>query len=155
MNDESNQSVKSRFKCTPCIFFYLTRNGKNGKEVLLQLRDHTGYMDGKYHFGAAGHVEAGESFAEAAIREAAEEIGITVLPEDLILKYISYGLDDKYLRCVFGSKAYTGAPRVCEPDKCAGLLWADVDNLPENIVPFLPAIIHDIENGGKFDRGIM
>lgn len=155
MNNEPRQSAKIRFKCTPCVFIYLTRESKNGKEILLQLRENTGYMDGKYHFGAAGHVEAGETFAQAAIREAAEEIGVEILPEDLILKYISYSLDEAYLRCVFGAKTYTGTPHVCEPNKCAGLLWAKIDDLPENIAPYIPDIIHDIEHGGKFDRGIM
>ena len=54
-----------------------------GTEVLLQLRRNTGYMDGYWATGAAGHVESGESVLQAACREAREEVGVVLAPEDL------------------------------------------------------------------------
>ena len=47
------------------------------EEVLLQLRQGTGYRDGHWAAAAAGHVEKGESVYDAALREAAEEVGVT------------------------------------------------------------------------------
>ena len=38
----------------------LTRVNENGeKEILLQLRQNTGYMDNMYDFACSGHVEKG------------------------------------------------------------------------------------------------
>ncbi|MEZ5085322.1 MAG: NUDIX domain-containing protein [Tessaracoccus sp.] len=37
--------------------------------VLLQLRQNTGYMDGHWTAGAAGHVEPGETAPQAAARD--------------------------------------------------------------------------------------
>src|SRR4051812_1829127 len=50
--------------------------------VLLHLRRGTGYRDDHWAV-LAGHVDPGESVHEAAVREAAEEAGITVAVEDL------------------------------------------------------------------------
>ena len=49
-------------------------------EVLLQLRQNTGYMDGHWAAAAAGHVERGETAYDAAQREAAEELDIATSP---------------------------------------------------------------------------
>jgi 8-oxo-dGTP diphosphatase len=48
---------------------------REGDKALFVLRENTGYMDGKYSL-PAGHVEAGESFIQAAIRETFEEVGL-------------------------------------------------------------------------------
>ena len=42
---------------------------------------------------------------------------------------------------------------LCEPNKCGNLLWADMDNLPKNIIPYVPSIIEDIKLGIKYDDG--
>ena len=38
---------------------------------------------GKWDTSVGGHVDPGESYAEAACREGAEELGLTILPNDL------------------------------------------------------------------------
>ncbi|MDN5754829.1 MAG: NUDIX domain-containing protein, partial [Micrococcaceae bacterium] len=57
---------------------------RRADQVLLQLRQGTGYMDGCWAAAAAGHLEAGESAVQAAVREAQEELGITIDPEQLV-----------------------------------------------------------------------
>ena len=62
----------------------LTRNGGDGlREVLLGYKK-TGFGTGKI-VALGGHVEPGESAAEAAAREVKEESGIRVTPESLVL----------------------------------------------------------------------
>ena len=68
-----------RFQVVPAAYVILRRDA----QVLLQLRRGTGYRDGHWACGAAGHVEAGETVLDAAVREAGEEAGIDVHPADL------------------------------------------------------------------------
>ena len=60
---------------------FLLREGDNGAEVLLGLKQ-TGFGKGKI-VGIGGHVEAGESDAQAVIREVLEETGVMLQLEDL------------------------------------------------------------------------
>ncbi|MFJ6079748.1 8-oxo-dGTP diphosphatase [Pseudarthrobacter sp. NPDC092419] len=60
---------------------FLVRDGRAGREVLLGLKK-TGFGRGKI-VGLGGHVEPGETDAEAACREVYEESGVLVRQEDL------------------------------------------------------------------------
>jgi 8-oxo-dGTP diphosphatase len=64
------------FVVVPASYVYLLRDGIGGPEVLLQLRQNTGYMDGHWAAAAAGHVERGETAYDTARREAVEELGV-------------------------------------------------------------------------------
>jgi 8-oxo-dGTP diphosphatase len=67
---------------TPVTLCFLLRDRPDGgTEVLLGLKK-TGFGRGKI-VGLGGHVEPGESHAEAACREVQEESGVTVLERDL------------------------------------------------------------------------
>jgi 8-oxo-dGTP diphosphatase len=63
------------------LCFLLRERPGDGTEVLLGLKK-TGFGTGKI-VGLGGHVEAGETDAEAARREVLEEAAIVVLEEDL------------------------------------------------------------------------
>ncbi|MET3719838.1 MULTISPECIES: 8-oxo-dGTP diphosphatase [unclassified Arthrobacter] len=65
----------------PVTLCFLLRDTPAGQEVLLGLKK-SGFGTGKI-VGLGGHVEAGESDAEAVCREVFEEAGVTVLEEDL------------------------------------------------------------------------
>jgi len=105
-------------------------------------------MDGKYDLAASGHVEAGESMMQTMQREAKEEIGIDIPDEALEFLLFVDAPEENYHKGIFGAKRYIGEPKVQEPDKCGGLLWADIDDLPHNIIPYLPAAIKIINGGG-------
>ena len=133
---------------------FLTRINENGKkEILLQLRQNTGYMDDKYDFACSGHVEKGESFAAALVRETKEEIGLNIKIEDLKFLTVIHHYQNDYVQSIFTTSKFEGKPIICEPNKCGNLLWADMDNLPKNIIPYVPSIIEDIKLGIKYDDG--
>ena len=60
--------VGGRFVVVPAAYVFLLREGSRGTEVLLQLRQNTGYRDGYWAAAAAGHVERGETAYDAAHR---------------------------------------------------------------------------------------
>ena len=60
---------------------FLLREGETGTEVLLGLKQ-TGFGRGKI-VGIGGHVEPGETHAQAVIREVHEETGVVLQAADL------------------------------------------------------------------------
>ena len=68
---------------TPTCLCLLTRTGGDGRRQVLLGHKKTGLGTGKI-VGLGGHVEPGESPAEAAAREVKEEAGLHVAPEALV-----------------------------------------------------------------------
>ena len=88
-----------------------------------------------------GHLEYGESFEQAAIRETKEETGLEINKGDVCV----YGVTNDffkesgkhYVTVHLIARHFKGTPEICEPDKCAKWQWFDLRSLPENL--FLPA----------------
>ena len=125
----------TRFVVVPAAYLYLLRHGS----VLLQRRAGTGFMDGHWA-GAAGHVEEGESAAEAALREAREELGVSVQDGDLlplcaIHRRHSAAPVDQRVDFFFGCSRWSGEPVLQEPHKADDLSWFDLPALPDPVVP--------------------
>lgn len=133
--------MTSRFQVVPAVYVALVRDGDGGPEVLLQLRRGTGFMDGRWAHGAAGHVELGESAPQAAVREAAEELGVTVAAASLghvatLHRTVAVHQPSEERIDVFTTtRSWSGEPRALEPEKSAGLRWWPLDALPEELVP--------------------
>ncbi|HET6626210.1 MAG TPA: NUDIX domain-containing protein [Nocardioidaceae bacterium] len=120
------------------------------REVLLQLRQGTGYMDGYWATGAAGHVEKGESVYEAAAREAAEELDVhdIDLTPLCAMQRTGTGLPiDERVDYFFAAASWSGEPRIVEPDKCADLRWFGLDDLPASVVPHERKVLELIRAG--------
>jgi 8-oxo-dGTP diphosphatase len=129
-----------RFRVVPAAYVALLRPAaEGGEEVLLQLRRGTGFMDGRWACGAAGHVEAGESVLEAAAREAREELGVEVLDlEPLTTLHRTGGTGravDERVDWFFGCRRWRGEPRLLETAKAADLRWWPLAALPDLVVP--------------------
>lgn len=133
--------MTDRFSLVPAAYVFLRRDGPDGPEVLLQLRQHTGFMDDHYAAGAAGHVERGETAYDAARREALEELGVELsgLTFQATLQRTRRGADiDERVDFFFTAESWTGEPTVRETDKCAELRWCRLDaldTLPRPVVP--------------------
>ena len=78
---------KDRFKLIPAVYLLLQHDNK----ILLARRANTGYQDGKYSL-PAGHLDGDELATTGIIREAKEEIGIDLLPEDVSLVHTCHRL---------------------------------------------------------------
>jgi 8-oxo-dGTP diphosphatase len=127
--------------------------GADGCEVLLQLRQGTGYRDGHWATAAAGHVEKGESVFAAARREAREELAVTV--DELVplcAMHRTYGAMlaepiDERVDYFFTTRTWSGEPRIVEPDKCADLRWFGLTELPEPVVPHELEVLQALRTG--------
>ena len=130
--------MPDRFVVVPASYLYLLRDGEQGTEVLLQLREGTGYMDGFWAAAAAGHVERGETATAAAAREAAEELGISAVDltfELTMQRTARAAAVDERVDFFFSARTWSGEPALMEPDKAAELRWFPLTALPEATVP--------------------
>lgn len=131
------------FTLVPAAYVLPLRPGPAGTpEVLLQLRQNTGYMDDHWATGIAGHVEDGESVLATAVREAGEELGITIEEADLEPLTAMHRTNDlggapleQRVDFFFALRRWSGEPTVQEPLKNAGIRWFSLDALPEKVPP--------------------
>lgn len=146
--------MEERYKSLVSVHLILTRTSGNVREILLQKRKNTGYMDGFYTLGASGHLEDNESVRDAVVRETMEELNVKVNPQDLELVTISHEKteDHTYLRLFFHTEIYEGKVSIGEPDRCEEISWYDIDKLPENIVPHLKMEIDNFKNNKIYDE---
>ncbi len=140
-----------RFVVVPAAYLYLLRDaGNGGTQVLLQRRRNTGYMDGRWAAAAAGHVERGETAFDAGRREAAEELGITVV--DLSFELTMHRTQgdqpiDERVDFFFSARTWHGEPRLAEPDKADALEWFDLRDLPPSTVPHERVALEHLGSG--------
>lgn len=135
------------FTFVSAAHLFLIRNG----QVLLLRRFNTGYEDGKYSV-PAGHLDGGEQVKAAAIREAREEVGIAIAPEDLdIVGVMHRKAEDERIDFFVATLRWEGEPCNCEPHKCDQLRWADLDDLPVNIIPYVRQALENYQGGKWFD----
>ena len=142
-----------RFQVVPAAYVFPRRTVDGVEQVLLQLRQGTGYMDGHWAAAAAGHVEAGESVLDAAVRETAEELGIGIDPADLVplcamhRTSAPHGPVDERVDFFFECRRWTGEPRTVEADKSVALRWFDLAALPEPVVPHERQVLDALMRG--------
>jgi mutator protein MutT len=130
----------------PASYLFLEKENK----ILLLRRYNTKYEDGKYSM-IAGHVDPGETFSQCIVREAKEEAGIFIAPEDITVAHIMQRnsqkpINNERIDVFFTVKKWTGEIQNKEPQKCDDLSWFDINNLPENTIPYIKHVITCISN---------
>lgn len=133
------------------VMLILTR----GDEVLLALRQGTGYADGMWNL-PSGKLEDGEHALDALIREAREEIGITLTSDQLRHVGVVHCRNPEAqgrIGLFFTAPSHPehqGEPYNAEPHKCAKLAWYPFDALPHNTVPYTIAGLDLYRTGQGF-----
>jgi len=118
--------------------------------ILLLRRFNTGFRDGEYTV-PAGHMDGGETVVEAGIREGKEEVGLDLNADDLTFSSVMHRIEDvERVDFFFQVHQWSGEPFNAEPDKCDDLRWFDMDQLPENTVPYVRQALSNHVNGIRF-----
>lgn len=104
-------------------------------EILFWKRKNTGFADAYYQL-PSGHLEVDEheSIEECCCRELKEEVWITVLPQDLRLRFFHHSYwpgTNPYMWYFFDVLSYSGDIINTEPHKCEHLKWIHPDNFSE------------------------
>lgn len=121
-------------------------------QILLLRRFNTGYRDGEYSV-PAGHLDGNETVIAAGIREAKEEVGVDIEATGLHFSSVMHRIeDDERVDFFVRVHEWQGEPFNAEPDKCDDLRWADVGDLPENIIPYVRKAIQNHRQGNVFDE---
>jgi 8-oxo-dGTP pyrophosphatase MutT (NUDIX family) len=130
------------------VFLVLSR----GDEVLLALRENTGYADGQWNL-PSGKVEQGEHILAAVLREAREEVGLRLEPGDVrlaatvhLLSAAGQGRLGLFFHVTHDPGRH-GEPVNAEPHKCAGIGWYPADGPPVPTVPYTVAGVESWRNG--------
>ncbi|MFE7511555.1 NUDIX domain-containing protein [Streptomyces sp. NPDC057540] len=126
---------------------------EQGGKVLLGLRHpDSAYAGGLWHV-LAGHCEY-EAATACLVREAHEEAGLVIGQDALSLVHTVHAVDRPggrpRIQLFFRAHSWEGTPELREPDKTVAWRYADVDGLPDAIVPYTRAALEGIRAGRPY-----
>lgn len=138
-----------KFLVRAAVYLILLKENK----ILLAKRFNTGWMDGKYSL-IAGHLDGNESVSKAMIREAKEEAGIKIEKGNLKPATIIHRKypDQEYFDFFFVCNKWVGNPTIMETDKCDDMSWFSLDNLPDNLLPYIKEALNNYKNQIPFSE---
>ncbi len=141
---------KERFRIIPAVYLILINDSN---EILLLKRANSGFMDGWYSL-PAGHLDGNESFATGMIREAKEEVGIEINPDDVHVRVTMNRItpERECIDIFFTVDKYTGTIENKEPYKCSELKFYPLDALPENTIPYVAQAIECHQKGITYNE---
>jgi 8-oxo-dGTP diphosphatase len=143
----SKTVARDWFKVVAAVHLFLIRDG----QVLLLRRFNTGYEDGQYSV-IAGHLDGGEEVTTAMRREAREEAGIEIAPENLrVVGVMHRKSTEERIDFFLTTTEWAGEITNREPTKCDELAWFDLDRLPENVIPYVRRALENYRRGRWFN----
>jgi 8-oxo-dGTP diphosphatase len=130
---------RERFKLSLSVFLFLIQDNS----VLLIKRSNTGWMDG-YYSVPAGALDGNENLVQAVIREAKEEVNVTVAKKDVQLVHTMHNMThgEEWIGAFFVAHKWKGIPKVNEPEKHSEVKWVSIDSLPDNVIPYVKQAIN-------------
>ncbi|OQY34370.1 MAG: hypothetical protein B6241_05140 [Spirochaetaceae bacterium 4572_59] len=145
----TNTILPKRNTNIPASYLVLIKDAK----VLLLQRKNTGFMDGWYSF-IAGHADKGESFTQAAVREAREEAGLELDPKKIKVSHMMHRNSDDSVRMdvFFTVESWKGTLENREPEKCSDLSWFFLEDLPEKTIPYIRDALNYIRAGISYSE---
>jgi ADP-ribose pyrophosphatase YjhB (NUDIX family) len=129
---------------------YLVLIDKDNRVLQLK-RQNTGFADGEYGL-PAGHVDGNEEARLAMCREAKEEVGLTLHPEQLKFVHTMHRHcgDHERLDLFFECREWEGEPVNAEPHKCSELRWSPLNDLPSETINYYKQMFEYVERGETY-----
>lgn len=129
---------RERFKLSVSVFLLLKKND----EILLLKRSNTGWMDGFFSI-PAGALDGQEKLSDAIVREAKEEVDITVAAKNIQLFHTMHCFThgEEWLGQFFVANNWEREPKVNEPQKHSEVKWVKMNELPDNVIPYVKQAI--------------
>ncbi|MFN4079734.1 MAG: NUDIX domain-containing protein [Saprospiraceae bacterium] len=125
---------------------------KDGKLLFLRQTKKNG---GKYSL-IGGNVEDHEFAREALAREAREESGIVVSPDDMRLVHVLHRhklkKDQVFLVLYFRADRFQGEPASLEPAKFQDVRWIDKTALPDNLSKSTRHVLEALDAGQLYSE---
>lgn len=89
--------------------------------------------------GIRHHVGPGRAVARPAergalIREAREEVGVVIDEREVEFTHVMHNSSSDGRVAFFSVRRWTGVPENLEPDKCSGLRWFSLGDLPDHLI---------------------
>jgi ADP-ribose pyrophosphatase YjhB (NUDIX family) len=137
---------KDRHTIRAAVFVFLMKEEK----TFLLRRQNTGWADGMFTV-PSGHVDAGETVPQAAIKEVVEEAGVTVREEDLEFVHVQY-VHDVYVNFYFRTERWEGEPHIGEPELASECGWFPLSGLPHDTIYHIQAML--LESRGGYFSGV-
>lgn len=134
---------QERYKLGSFVSLILRKDDK----VLLIRRFQTGSEDGMYGC-AGGGLDPDETITQAAIREAAEELGIGIRQEDLKVVHVVHRktpTNKQVIGFFFEAVSWQGTPANKEPHKCDDIQWFYINDLPNNTQPTFKHVVQMLD----------
>jgi 8-oxo-dGTP diphosphatase len=83
---------------------------------------------------------------------ATTEAGIEIAPRDVeVVGVIHRRSDDERIDFFLRARSWSGQVTNSEPEKCDHLAWFDLDELPENMIPYVRRALENYHRGRWFD----
>ncbi len=60
-----------------------------------------------------------------------------------------HAADDEYVDLFFAVTRWSGIPSIAEPAKCTELVWADLDDLPGDIIDYVAVALRALRAGHR------
>lgn len=99
-----------------------------------------------------GHLEFGDTFEDTALREVAEETGLTDIKiGELVSVYNERDYGKHYLSLGFLAHWCSGEPYAAEPEKSADWSWHDPDHLPGELFIVSKKVIDNWRSGKVYN----
>ena len=140
--------MPDRFKLVSEVHLLLVRHD----EILLLRRFQTGYEDGNYGV-VSGHVDGSEPARRATAREAFEEVGLQVSPDDISFLYLQHRFSEDgsvWTDVFFDAGDWHGEPINAEPEKHSDIGWIDSRYLPDEVMPYQKYALERIAEGKMY-----
>lgn len=129
---------------------------KKDNQVLLVKRLNTDWATGQWNF-PGGLLEENETLINAAAREAREEVGTIISPNDLELVHVIHvKKNEQNAKDIFGfyfmTQNWHGNPINNEPHRHSEIGWFDINQLPKNITEHARQALDGLQSGIRYSE---